>query len=105
MAQVTWQEGSEHLASIIGYLTRDTVPALWRQLQDWQPKTTEFEVCLKQLERVDSAGMVMLIHLLQHAKNMNCHIMLTFMPDQLQTLFKLSNIDEIFLDHIQPTEI
>ncbi|RCS73871.1 STAS domain-containing protein [Vibrio casei] len=105
MAGVTWRDDSENLASIIGQLTRDTVPTLWGQLQHWNPKTDQFEVSLQQVERVDSAGMVMLIHLLQHAKNRNCHIMLTFIPDQLKTLFKLSNIDEVFLDHIQSTEI
>lgn len=105
MAGVTWRDDSENLASIIGQLTRDTVPALWRQLQRWNPNTDQFEVSLQQVDRVDSAGMVMLIHLLQHAKNKNCHIMLTFMPDQLKILFKLSNIDGVFLDHIQSTEI
>lgn len=105
MVQVSWRDDSEHLASIIGQLTRDTVPALWGQLQHWNPNTTQFEVSLQQVDRVDSAGMVMLIHLLEHAKKRNCHIMLTFMPDQLKTLFKLSNIDGVFLDHIQSTEI
>lgn len=105
MAQVQWRDEQQHFASIIGQLTRDTVPELWKTLQSWQPSSEHFEVNLKQLDRVDSAGMVMLIHLLEHAKTQNCHIMLTFMPDQLKTLFKLSNIDEIFLDHIQTSEI
>ncbi|HCH01492.1 MAG TPA: STAS domain-containing protein [Vibrio sp.] len=99
-----WREEGEQCASIIGQLTRDTVPELWSQLQAWQPQIAQYEVCLKELDRVDSAGMAMLIHLLQHAKNQNCHIMLTFMPSQLYTLFKLSNIDELFAEHIQVTD-
>ncbi|WP_089137942.1 STAS domain-containing protein [Vibrio rumoiensis] len=104
MAITEWHEDSECRASIIGQLTRDTVPALWTQLQHWQPQIPQYEVCLKQVERVDSAGMAMLIHLLQHAKSQNCHIMLSFMPSQLNTLFKLSNIDALFSEHIQVTE-
>lgn len=99
-----WQEQSEQRASIIGQLTRDTVPSLWAELQHWQPKNTQYEVCLRQVERVDSAGMAMLIHLLQHAKSQNCHIMLDAMPSQLNILFKLSNVDELFAEHIQVTE-
>lgn len=104
MITVEWHEDSESRTSIIGQLTRDTVPKLWLKLQDWHPQVEQYEVCLKAVERVDSAGMVMLIHLLQHAKNQNCHIMLTFMPSQLSTLFKLSNIDTLFSEHIQVTE-
>ena len=39
MVGVTWRDDSENLASIIGQLTRDTVPTLWGQLQHWNPKT------------------------------------------------------------------
>lgn len=101
MMHLQWQFDSDDSASITGMLTRDTVPSLWSQLQAWQPKNSTFEVCLKKIGRVDSAGMVMLIHLIQHAKLQNCHIILTFMPEQLKTLFELSNIDGLFSFHIR----
>ncbi|MFV0575204.1 MAG: lipid asymmetry maintenance protein MlaB [Vibrio sp.] len=100
----TWQQDNESSASIIGPLTRDTVPMLWTKLKQWQPSVERFDLSLQQLERVDSAGMAMLIHLLQHAKNKNCLIMLSFMPNQLKTLFELSNIDDLIVEHIQKTE-
>ncbi len=44
------------------------MPSLWAYAQQWQPAQSELECSLKEIERVDSAGMVMLIHLLEHAK-------------------------------------
>ncbi len=104
MKAVSWQTQSETRSAIVGPLTRESVPQLWQQLQAWQPQVSEYDVCLKQVERVDSAGMVMLIHLIQHAKNQNCHIMLHFMPSQLHTLLELSNVDGLLSEHIQATE-
>jgi len=62
----------DNTAKLTGLLNRDTVPALWKLLKAWQPQQTTLELNLSQLERVDSAGMVMLIHLLEHAKKRNC---------------------------------
>ncbi|MBD1576196.1 MULTISPECIES: STAS domain-containing protein [Vibrio] len=95
-----WLPHDDHSASLSGELTRDHIPALWQQFQGWQPPNSSFQVCLKSVKRVDSAGMVMLIHLIEHAKRQNCHIMLTFMPEQLKTLFELSNIDDLFSQNI-----
>ena len=78
------------ILKLTGALDRETVPALWVEAQKWQPSQTELECSLLDIERVDSAGMVMLIHLLEHAKKQNCHIMLSFVPAQLRTLFQLS---------------
>lgn len=56
------------ILKLTGALDRDTVPALWAVAQQWQPSQTELECSLQEIERIDSAGMVMLIHLLEHAK-------------------------------------
>jgi phospholipid transport system transporter-binding protein len=84
-----------------GDLTRETVPALWNLLQAWQPKGDELEISLEQVNRVDSAGMVMLIHLIERAKTASCHIMLSFVPEQMHTLFQLSNIEDMMSEHIK----
>lgn len=86
---------------INGELTRDTVPLLWQELKHWQPTETRIELSFNNTERVDSAGMVLLIHLIQHAKRANCHIMLSSVPEQLHTLFQLSNIETMLVDHIK----
>ncbi len=84
-----------------GTLDRDSVPSLWAQAQQWQPTQGEFECSLQGVERIDSAGMVMLIHLIEHAKKQNCHIMLSSVPAQLRTLLQLSNVESLVNKHIQ----
>lgn len=96
-----WQQTNEHLSILTGPVNRDSVPALWNAIKQWQPNQSELELNLAGIERVDSAGMVMLIHLLEHAKKQNCHIMLSFVPTQLSTLLALSNVDKYIAEHIK----
>jgi phospholipid transport system transporter-binding protein len=42
----------------------------------------------------------LLIHLIEHAKNKNCHIMFDFVPEKLRTLFQLSNVEALVAQHI-----
>lgn len=100
MSKCQWQENASGY-TLSGELTRDTVPDLWDLLQQWVPDKKEISVSLEHTLRVDSAGMAMLIHLIQHAKNNNCHIMLCFVPVQLRTLFQLSNIESMLLNNIK----
>lgn len=98
-----WQVINECQYALSGVLDRDTVPELWTSLQSFKPIQNEVEVSLKTVERVDSAGMVMLIHLIDNAKKQNCHIMLSFVPNELRTLFQLSNVEQIVAQHLKNT--
>jgi len=100
MASAEWTI-ENNIMSIEGVLTRDVVPAIWKELKQWKPETEQMELSLQNTQRIDSAGMVMLIHLIQHAKISGCHIMLCFVPDQLKMLFQLSNIENMMVDHIK----
>ncbi|WP_162047240.1 lipid asymmetry maintenance protein MlaB [Vibrio taketomensis] len=101
IAHHQWQQIDEQHCSLTGELNRDTVPELWALLKQWQPQQSQLEISLASIERVDSAGMVMLIHLLEHAKKRNCHIMLSFVPTQLKTLLALSNVEKSIAEHIK----
>ncbi|RJX70644.1 STAS domain-containing protein [Vibrio sinensis] len=101
MSNAQWLQIDATTYSIDGLLDRDTVPILWPTLSQWSPSEQSVEVSLEQIKRVDSAGMVMLIHLIEHAKKQNCHIMLSFVPKQLSTLFQLSNVDELIAGHVK----
>ncbi|WP_281630758.1 lipid asymmetry maintenance protein MlaB [Vibrio sp. St2] len=101
MSAKQWLSVSDGHYQITGALDRDSVPALWRSLCNWKVTSSTIEISLEQVERVDSAGMVMLIHLLEHAKKQNCHIMLSFVPKQLLTLFQLSNVEEFIDGHLK----
>ncbi|GAL32476.1 uncharacterized protein YrbB [Vibrio maritimus] len=86
--------------ALVGNISRDTVPALWRDVQRINFTQPEMNLALEQVERFDSAGLVMLIHLLEHAKNRKCHIMLSFVPDELNILFQLYNVESVIEKHI-----
>lgn len=95
-----WIKKSTNDYALSGALDRDEVPALWAVIKQWQPESEKVVVSLSEVKRVDSAGMAMLIHLIEHAKIKNCHIMLSFVPEQLLTLFKLSNVVSLVSDHL-----
>ena len=101
MGHSQWQTLSSREYRLHGDLNRDSVPATWRILEKWRTTELDVEIDLSHINKVDSAGMVMLIHLLEHAKNQNCHIMLSFVPEQLRTLFQLSNIQPMMAEYIK----
>lgn len=101
MTHSQWQQLSDDKFALSGDLDRDTVPALWEYLQAWETVQTQVNIDLAAVQRIDSSGMVMLIHLIEHAKKQKCHIMLGFVPEQLRTLFQLSNIQPLMAEHIQ----
>ncbi|EGU36320.1 putative anti-sigma B factor antagonist [Vibrio ichthyoenteri ATCC 700023] len=101
IAHEQYQRVDDNVAKLNGLLNRDTVPMLWKQLKACHLQQSTLELDLSEVERVDSAGMVMLIHLLEHAKKQNCHIMLSFVPKQLSTLLALSNVEKHIAEHIK----
>ena len=103
MSNSQWQTNGQHSYLLSGNLDRNSVPALWRVLKHQIFPQGEVAVSLEQVVRVDSAGMVMLIHLIEHAKKQNCHIMLSFVPDELHTLFQLSNVEQFVAEHLKNT--
>ncbi|MDC5838531.1 STAS domain-containing protein [Vibrio europaeus] len=103
MTEAKWQMNQDSQYSLMGDLNRDTVPKLWLSLQALQLSAEQVEFSLENVTRIDSAGMVMLIHLIENAKKQNCHIMLSFVPEQLRTLFQLSNVDDLIAGHLKNT--
>ncbi|KLN64029.1 MULTISPECIES: STAS domain-containing protein [Vibrio] len=103
MVEPKWQHHHDSQYSLTGDLNRDSVPLLWQSLQATSLPSEQIEVSLEGLTRIDSAGMVMLIHLIENAKKQNCHIMFSFVPEQLRTLFQLSNVDELIAGHLKNT--
>lgn len=91
--KICWQVISEGQYRLSGSLDRDTVPAFWRQRNQWMPHNKQLTVDLADLSRVDSAGMVMLLHLCQQLKQAGSSVMLRNVPQQLNTLFRLSHIE------------
>ncbi len=79
-----------------GDLDRYSVPWIWQQRESWIPRDRVITFDLSALTRVDSAGMVMLLHLQQRLRKADCVIEWKNMPEQLVTLLQLSHIDGAF---------
>ena len=63
MSQSQWQALSSKEYQLLGDIDRDSVPAIWCILEKWQTTESIVEIDLSHINRVASAGMVMLIHL------------------------------------------
>lgn len=84
----------EH-TTLQGRLDFDTVPILWKSLQQQIRKTPHLTLDLSQVEYADSAALVLL---LQAQEEVNLHsgkLTLQNIPRDLLDLAKLSNIDHI----------
>lgn len=93
---ITAQANGGYLLS--GRLDRDTVPHFWRQRASWMPKEQKVTLDLSSVTRVDSAGMAMLLHLKRDIETNGQALSVTNIPQQLNTLLKLSHADSFLID-------
>jgi phospholipid transport system transporter-binding protein len=100
-ALATWSVIDSSHAELTGILDRKSVPALWQQIKNWKPESDRLQIDLKQAHNSDSAAMVLILHLIEHAKNYHCHIMLSSVPDKLLTLFEVSNALPLLDGHLK----
>ncbi|UTM57672.1 STAS domain-containing protein [Photobacterium sp. CCB-ST2H9] len=92
---VHWQVLENGHYRLSGALERDTVPAFWQQRREWMPQDAKVTIDLSDLSRVDSAGMVMLLHLQRELSQAGRHLVLQGVPEQLLTLLRLSHVDTV----------
>jgi len=100
-AKITLQSLDNGDYCLSGVLERDTVPAFWRQRCEWMPQGSKVTLDLSGLSRVDSAGMVMLLHLSLHLINAGCDFTLLNVPEQLKTLLRLSHVESMLAAYIK----
>ncbi|KEY90866.1 anti sigma factor b [Candidatus Photodesmus blepharus] len=101
MSHPQWQQSNVKHVTLLGELNRDTVPSLWKFIRRWKIRVESVEISLEKIDKIDSAGMVMLIHLIDYAKKHNCHIMLSSIPEELIVLFRLSRVEFMIQNHIR----
>ncbi len=80
-----------------GELVRDTVPAFWCCRAKWFPSDEHVHLDLSALERVDSAGMAMLLHFQQDLKLNKQRLTIHNIPPKLSVLLELSHVADLFL--------
>lgn len=95
MAQsLSWQQDGQVLR-LKGELSGSTLLPLWKQRQSALSGISVVDVSA--LTRVDTAGLALLIHLIDEAKEQGNRIALREMSDKLETLAALYNLPESLL--------
>lgn len=97
----TWSVIDASHAELAGVLDRKSVPQLWQQIKRWKPESDSLRINLERVQSSDSAAMALILHLIEHAKNCNCHIMLSSVPEKLLTLFEVSNALPLLKGHLK----
>lgn len=92
---IEWRVQENGYYCLSGALERDTVPAFWQQRQTWMPKDAQVTLDLAALTRVDSAGMVMLLHVYQQLRQQGTALRFLNVPEQLLTLLRLSHVESM----------
>lgn len=93
--KIEWRVQENGYYCLSGELERDTVPAFWQQRHEWMPQDARVKLDLSALSRVDSAGMVMLLHVYQQLSNNGSELTLLNVPEQLVTLLRLSRVESM----------
>lgn len=86
------QASTLHLS---GQLDRDTLLALWQQRENVMAKAEIIDVSA--LERVDSAGLALLVHLREIAREQGRMPRFSGINDKLRSLITLYNLQEIIV--------
>ncbi|MGC6388566.1 lipid asymmetry maintenance protein MlaB [Ewingella sp. S1.OA.A_B6] len=89
---LSWEHQPPRLM-LRGDLDRETLLPLWNQRRTLMNKVNTVDVA--GLDRVDSAGLAMLVHLRGQAEQEGVTLALTGITDRLSTLIALYNLQEI----------
>ena len=95
VAQLTKDATGEFQLS--GIVDFESVPQLLRQTHTLFSNNQDVTVNLYGVEQSNSAGLALIIHWLQLAKEKKLNIQFKNIPSQLQEIAKISGIDSLFL--------
>ena len=84
---------SDNIASFIGELSRNTVDQLNKKDIKKLTDAKQLTVDLKQLSRVDTAGLAWLLLLVEKSQQASCQLIFINFPDNLHKLAQLSGVD------------
>ncbi len=92
MAELSWVSQPQTLI-LRGELDRETLQPLWQQRETLLADKTAIDVT--QLQRVDSSGLALLLHLCEQRRQQNVEIKICGATERLQTLITLYNLQAI----------
>jgi len=91
---LSWQRTASTLV-LSGMLDRDTLLTLWQQRETAMADIITIDVA--GLERVDSAGLALLVHLREIVRAQGRTPLFTGITDKLQSLITLYNLQQIIV--------
>lgn len=93
MAEALSWASQEQTLVLRGELDRETLLPLWQQRETLLADKTTIDVA--QLQRVDSSGLALLLHLREQRSQQGVEIKITGVTERLQTLITLYNLQAI----------
>ncbi|MBR9906855.1 STAS domain-containing protein [Pseudidiomarina donghaiensis] len=79
-----------------GQLTRNTVPAIWANRRNWLAGEQEaLTVDLEGVEKVDSAGVAMLLQVKRALRNTQRDLLIVNANQQFKAMLKVSGVDAL----------
>lgn len=85
--------------AVSGELTFNTVPGLYEASAAWFAGADELVIDLAQVSRADSAGLALMIEWRRRAKAANRRLRFVSVPAQVQTLIRVSGLQDVLLNH------
>ncbi|WNN44807.1 MULTISPECIES: lipid asymmetry maintenance protein MlaB [Winslowiella] len=92
--QLSWQVEASTL-HLRGELDRETLLSLWQQRETMMKQIDTIDVSA--LDRVDSAGLALLVHLRQILQQQGKNPLFTGVTDKLSSLITLYNLQQIIV--------
>ena len=81
--------------TLAGELAFATVPAAWRQSQDWFAGGTALAVDLAAVSHADSAGLALLLEWLRAARRTESRVMFRHVPAQIGAIARLTALEPV----------
>lgn len=93
MAEALSWESQPPILTLRGELTRETLLPLWQQREALMVDKAIIDVA--QLQRVDSSGLALLLHLREQQRQQGVELKISGVTERLQTLIALYNLQAI----------
>src|SRR5690554_5156324 len=95
MSACQWLRNTDGHIELSGILTRNTVPALWKQKQEWLQGTEAVVLNLEQVEKIDSSGVAMLIEAKRELLAQQRELVIVEANQQLRAMVNVSGVETL----------
>ena len=97
MAEASIEPGKQGELMFAGQLSFQTVPDLWQTCRQFMQEASINTINLEKVTTSDSAGLALVIACIREAAQKNSKpLQLINMPEQMHTIARISELDEIF---------